>query len=207
MSKFDRFLSIAVLGLMAPVALLLLFWWSSVFWLEDENIIGVLAILGIAAGVVLDFTVLKKFIRRLFYLSWPALLLTGLFYSALVYGAFMGLPLFNSVVGIVFGYIAAKRCLLQNLPQPVAQKNANRSNIFFMVVLVCLCVASAALALTEPTITSQIQGMLGLPFEVSLWMIWALILVGGTLLVLFQFFTARLVAELVLKKANSRGSV
>ena len=113
----------------------------------------------------------------------------------------MGFPLFNCVVGIVFGYIAAKRCVVLNLPQPQARRSAGKFNVFFLAVLIFLCAASAVLSLGEPSITSQVKNMLGLPFDVTMWMIWTAILAGGTLLVLFQFFTARLIADIVFKRS------
>ena len=200
MSKFDRFLSAAVLGLLAPLALFLLFWWGSIPFAEGDSAIMLFALIGLAAGAVIDLTVLRKFIRRLFYLPAAALVGVGLFYSVMVYGFFMGFPLFNSVVGIVFCYIAAKRCALMKLPQAEAKKNAGRFTLFYLVVLAILCVITAILSLGEPSIAAQVKGMLGLPFEVTMGMIWALILIGGTLLVLFQFFTTRLVADIVLKR-------
>lgn len=201
MSKFDRFLSAAVLGLLAPLSLFLLFWWGSIPFVENDSAILLFALIGLAAGAAVDLTLLRKFIRRLFLLPPPALVCVGLFYSVMVYGFFMGFPLFNSVVGIVFCYIAAKRCAVLKMPQAQAKKSAGRFNLFYLGVLVFLCVATAFLALGEPSITAQVKGMLGLPFEVTMGMIWALILVGGTLLVLFQYFTTRLIADVVLKRA------
>lgn len=203
MSRFDRFLSAALLGLIAPVALFLLFWWGSIPFAREDSIM-VFALIGLAAGVVIDLTVLKKFIRRLFFLPVPALAGVGLFYSVLVYGFFMAFPLFNSVVGIVFCYIAAKRCVVLKLPRPQAQRIAGRFGIFFLAVLAVLCVITAILAVSEPGIASQVKSMIGLPFDVTMEMIWALILVGGTLLILFQYFTARLVSDLTLKKAEEK---
>jgi hypothetical protein len=201
MSKFDRFLSAAVLGLLAPLGLFLLFWWGSIPFVREDSAIMILALIGLAAGAVIDLTVLKKFIGRLFLLPVPALVCIGLFYSVMVYGFFMGFPLFNSVVGIVFCYIAVKRSVIQKRPLPEAQRSAGRFGIFYLAVLAIFCVATAFLALGEPSITAEVKGMLGLPFEVTMGMIWALILAGGTLLVLFQFFTTRLIADIVLKRA------
>lgn len=201
MSRFDRFLSAVLLGALAPLVLLLLFWWGSIPFAQDDRAIMLFAFAGLAAGIILDLTALRKFIRRLFSLPAPALACVGLFYSVAVFGFFMGFPLFNCVVGIVFGYIAAKRCVVLNLPQPQARGSAGKFNVFFLAVIICLCVVSAVLSLGEPSITSQVKGMLGLPFDVTMWMIWTVILVGGTLLVLFQFFTARLIADIVLKRA------
>jgi len=189
------------LGLLAPLALFLLGWWGSIPFAQDDGTVRMFALLGLAAGAAVDLTVLRKFIFKLFALPVPGLVCVGLFYSVMVFGFFMGFPLFNSVVGIVFCYAAARRCAVLQLPRQEAQKSAGRFNIVFLVVLVCLCAATAFLSLREPSITTQVKNMFGLPFEVTMEMIWAIILVGGTLLVLFQYITARLVADIVFKRA------
>lgn len=207
MNRFDRFLTFALMGAIAPLALFLAFWWGSIPLVRAEGQIIFFALAGLAAGIVLDFTVLRRFVRSLFFLRAPALMCVGIFYSILVFGFFMGFPLFNSVVGIVFAYIAAKRCALKQLPRTAAQNSTKKFNLFFAAVLIALCTASAYLALREPDIASQIKSMIGLPFEVEMWMIWTLILVGGTLLVLFQIIASRLVSELVLKNSYERDGV
>lgn len=42
--------------------------------------------------------------------------------------------------------------------------------------------------------------MLGLPFEVKIWMIWLLIIAGGGLLLLFQYACSALVSGRIIRK-------
>ncbi len=55
-----------------------------------------------------------------------------------------------------------------------------------------ICVSSAVIGLTDKTIGDNIQGMLGLDFEITKAMILALIFVGGFSLIIFQYFVTRL---------------
>jgi hypothetical protein len=54
------------------------------------------------------------------------------------------------------------------------------------LILFLLCVSSAVLALRESSICSQVKGMLHLPFDVTVGMVWGLILVGGSVLLLLS---------------------
>lgn len=200
MSKFDKILSRVILGVMAPIFLFLLGWWGSFPFVTDGNTILFLALGGLAVGILLDFTLLRKFISKLFRLSIFALATVALFYSIMIYGFFMGFPVFNSFVGILGSYIAARNGIIRKLPKEETIKNTKLMNRVSTAILFLLCVCSAALALSDSTICSQIKGMLNLSFDVSMGMIWGLILVGGSFLLLFQYFLSKLVSKRVIKK-------
>ena len=203
MTKHDKAVSLAVLGTLPPVGLMLLFWWGSIPFVE-ERLIPVMALFGLLAGLVLDCTLLRRFVFRLFALPVPALAAVGAGYSVLVYGFFMGFPVFNSLVGIAAGGIAARSCVLQDLTEEETNRRIRAVNLFFLALLFALCVCSAILALSEPTIGSQIKGMFALPFDVTRSMVWTLILLGGALLLVFQYFCSSRIARLVLQKAGRR---
>jgi hypothetical protein len=125
----------------------------------------------------------------------------AVFYSILIYGFFMGLPVFNALVGIAGAYIVGRKCVLRGDGRQAIQKSARRVNLFSFILLLLVCVCTALLALGEATIESEVQGMLGLEFEVTRGMIWAIILVGGALLLAFQYGISRLVFRRFEKKA------
>lgn len=203
MSKTDKFLSLLLLGLLAPVTLMLACWWGSVPFIKDnDQAVMLLAIFGFAVGCVLDFTVLRKFIHRLFGLLLPTLLAVEVFYSIMVYGFFMGFPVFNSFIGIVGAYIVARGGLLRQAAREETLRNARALNLASLGILAFLCFSTATLALRESTIKAQMKGMLGLPFDVTDGMIWGTILIGGSLLLFFQFFASKWVVRSVLRKAG-----
>jgi len=197
MKRPDKILSLVILGLMPPVVCMLSLWWGSIPFLRDSKVISYLALGGLFIGILLDVTVLKKFLFRLFELPLPALAAIEVFYSIMVYGFFMGFPFFNAGVGIAWGYIVAKRGILQNKTKERIRIEVNRFHWVSFVILFLLCVCSAILAVSEKTICSQIQGMFRLPFTVTMDMIWAAILVGGALLLFVQY----IFSSFVMKKA------
>jgi hypothetical protein len=196
--RFDGLLSVAVLGTLAPVSLMLLLWWGSLPFTDDPALIYTLAAAGLVLGLLLDLTLLRRHLKRLYSLSLPVLVVLEVFYDVLVYGFFMGLPVFNVFVGILWSYIVARK--LRFSPGENGPKTAGRMIWFSAAALFLLCVCSAVLALSDSTICSQVKGMLGLPFDVTLGMIWALIVGGGAALLVFQYFISKLVTGKILAR-------
>ncbi|MCX6071740.1 MAG: hypothetical protein NTU91_12940, partial [Chloroflexi bacterium] len=64
---------------------------------------------------------------------------------------------------------------------------ARRASAFTMAVLAIACIASATIALLDPYTAGNLEGMLGLPFEVTTGMIVALIVIGGVGLLVFEW--------------------
>ena len=200
MNRFEKCFSALVLGLIPPVVLMLLGWWGSIPFIKESSIIYI-ALAGFIIGIVLDFTVLRPLIFRLFCLPVPALFAVALFYSVMIYGFFMGFPLFNTLVGIACAYAAARGNALLSADGQAMRKRARTVQWFSFALLLFVCICTAVLALTEATITSQVQQMLGLPFEVTDGMIWTMILVGGALLLVFQYSVSHFIFRRFEKKA------
>lgn len=203
MKRFDKFLSVAVLGTLAPVVLMLFFWWGSLPFIHNNDLlIFTLSALGFAAGIALDFTLLRRFVKSLFALPFWALAAILIFYSIMIYGFFMGFPVPNSLVGVVGVYIAVRQGLLRHSAAENTRQSAKRILRLSTAVLFLLCVSTAYLSLRESSICTQVKGMLNLPFDVTMGMIWALILIGGSGLLLFQYGAAKLVSCKMLKTQN-----
>jgi len=187
MNRLDKWISVLVLGLIAPVALMLLFWWGSVLLIGDSGAVPYLALGGVLIGAVLDFTLLRRFVFRLFDLSILKLFAIALFYSVMIYGFFMGFPVFNALVGIACAYVAARGGALQSADIQTMRQKARIVNGFSFILLLLICIGTAVLALREATIEAQVQHMLGFPFQITRGMIWAIILAGGALLLACQY--------------------
>jgi len=202
----DKILSLIVLGTICPVVLMLAAWWGSIPFVGDNGkLTFMLALSAFAAGILIDIFVLRKFIFRLFRLPIAALAAIEVFYSVVVYGFMMGLPVLNAFSGVVAGYIVSRGGVLSGMSRESAQKNARTMDLISASILFLLCVATAAMALNEKTMASQLKSMLGLPFDVTMTMIWLLIFIGGALLLVFQYAFSRLAARCVLKR-NTAGA-
>lgn len=199
MKASDKIFSAVVLGLITPVTLMLLFWWGSIPFVKDNALIAYLALAGFLTGVILDATILRKFIMRIFCLSMPVLVAVLLFYSVMFFGFFMGFPVFNALLGIAASFVAARGVCLYGIPPEKAHKNLRVVRISSFLVLFILCIITAVLTLNETTITSQLRSMLGLSFEVTMGMVWGAILVGGILLLFLQDLIERVMFKRIAK--------
>ena len=191
----DKLVSRSVLGFIAPVVLLLAAWWGTLFAGASDPAIATMAFAGLIAGIALDATVLRRRLDSLFSMGDRALFAVAIFYSVGIYGFFMGFPVFNAAVGILGGYIAARRAAAMGWSRERAMRDARRFAVSTTLILAALCGATAYLALNEATLGSQLRGMFWLPLDVSRPMIYGIIGVGGAGLLAFQYGAAILTAR------------
>ena len=176
MTTSDRVFSRLVLGTIAPVVLMLTGWWGTLGVLCDHPAIGPAALGGFALGVALDLTALRRRLDSLFDLGLVALSALALFYSVMIYGFFMGLPVFNLIVGFAGGHVVGRRTALVCLPAEQTIRESRLVAAIATSILAVLCVATAWMALNEATLDSEMQHMLGLPFEITMPMIYVTVL-------------------------------
>lgn len=203
MKTSDKLISAIILGVPAPVFLALLLWWGG--YIIDRNLdAGFIFLItaGIAAGIILNALVLRRFIFGLFKLPHAALFAIEIFYSVIIYGFFMGFPVFNSLVCIAGSYIVIRKSIVNNDSADTIRSNFKKASFFSFFLLLLLCVCTAILALGESSIRSQVQSMLGLPFNVEMWMIWLLITGGGVFLLAFQYLISKFVFKSMLRRAG-----
>ena len=177
--KLEFFVRGLILAPVIPLAGLLAFWWAA-YALLPESWIPFAAITGLLVGILLDVFLLKKLLdRRLGLLFWVAVFL---FYSIGLFGFFMGVPVFNALLAVPAGFIVGGRLAAENADRLRLHTAAHRTAWFTSGVLALICAASAFIALVSSSTASDLQGLLGLGFNVTQAMIIALILVGGVAL-------------------------
>jgi hypothetical protein len=183
MNRFDNVFGGILIGIIIPILTLCTFWWGS--YLLDLDI-QFWAISGIILGIVIDIIFLSKLLRRFYYLSTISLALLYLFYSIGMFGFFMGVPIFNIVLGIIAGIYIGRRMKVRRQEKEVFQKSLRQTAGFSFVVLLIICLSSAFIAITDPYTGVNLQGMLNLSFEVTKPNILGVIIIGGALLLFIQ---------------------
>ena len=182
--KFETLVLAVILGLIAPVIGLLVFWWG-VYALLPESWIPSVALSGILLGLLVDGFFLKRWIHSARHMDIKLWMAIYLFYSVCVFGFFMGVPVFNALLALPAGFVIGGRLLKENADMPRVRKEAGRTALFTTILLALVCAASAFFALSSPSTPSDLRGMLGLGFEVSQGMIIGLIVGGGLALLAF----------------------
>ncbi|MBP1640504.1 MAG: hypothetical protein H6Q17_2087 [Bacteroidetes bacterium] len=154
---------------------------------------------GLLVGLLIDLRYLKKWVTNRCRLSMTFIGFVFIVYNVMVYGFFMGFPVFNVFLSIIAGWYMGNR-LSANATNLQDQKRIiNRTTLFVGATMIVICSFSAYLALREESIGRQIEGMLGLHFEVTLPMVIGIIVVGGLALITAQICCIRVTIHRRLK--------
>lgn len=189
-----------VLGAITPVSLFLVGWWIP-YLVGAVDLVAVLAPTGLVLGLIADATLLRNRLDRLYDLSLPLQAAIAAFYTVMIYGFFMGLPIPVLLVSLGWGYVA-----VQAVAGGTAESRQTRWSAWGSAALMFVaCVATAWLAFREPWIADEVRGMLGLASTPSLVTLVLATAVGGLALVaaayaIPTFFVAR-------HRRRERGSI
>ena len=103
----------------------------------------------------------------------------------------MGFPVFTVITGPVAGYYVGKRMAYHNLDVEDVKKRVRRTSLFTASVTAVVCFISSVLALSEKTLPSQLTEMLNAPFVITWTMVWGIIIVGGALLIVGEYWATK----------------
>jgi hypothetical protein len=170
-------------------------WWLSIPFVPESLIFaGMLA--GLFVGILIDVAFLKGWIRRAY--SSSSIVWSGiyLFYSVGLFGFFMGVPVFNVGLAVPAGFFVGAYLAHQEAQPPQVQRTARRSSMVTTGIMALVCGASVTVALIDPYTADNLEGMLGLSFPVTTPMIVGIILMGGSLLLVLQWWLTKKSVEL-----------
>ncbi|WP_320051539.1 hypothetical protein [uncultured Acetobacteroides sp.] len=156
-------------------------------------------IAGIVAGLAVDGILLQKYSKRIYEMPIWILIVAYLLLNIGVFGLFMGFPVFNLFCGLLAGIYYGKRIALKKIYTSIRSKSIRQLSWLTTSFMLLICCSSAIIAMSDPYIRGNVKGVMGLDAEPSQAMIWALILVGGSCLVVTQYFVTRLSAAKMVK--------
>jgi hypothetical protein len=204
MKKLDKLFFGLVFGFIFPVMIGLL---SVAIWFftdRQEPHAPVYAVTGLSGGLLIDVLFLKRWINKRYVL--PIWFVAGIYILCNIasFGFFMGFPVFNVFLGLLAGYYFGNRICSNQVQPGKRPKLLNQVSLFTGVIMTLICVSSAIITLTEKTIGANIQGMLGLGFEITKPMILAVIFVGGFGLIVSEYFITKwaIIKTIRLNKAS-----
>lgn len=183
MNRFDRVFGELIIGALIPAVSICAFWWTS--YLLGINMIPWF-IAGAAAGIVLDVIFLDKLVKRFYHFNPIVLVVIYIIYSVGFFGFFMGVPVFNTALGIIAGLYVGRKMRVSGQNKERYKTEIKKAMIFSSIILLLICIASAYLALTDPYTKGNLEGMFKLNFELTDTIIWAVIILGGLGLLALQ---------------------
>jgi hypothetical protein len=199
MRKFDKIFFGLLFG---GLPFLLFFLISLTLWFffdRNETRIPFYIVPGLLTAVFIDLWLLKGCIKRRYDLTIWFIVAIYIFCNVCIYGFFMGFPVFNAFMGVIAGYYFGNRILVQKIRPEKSAGVIHRISLFTCFVMSVICISSAWIALSDETTGENIRGMAGLNFEVTKSMIWAIIMFGGTGLLVAQYFITKFSVILTLK--------
>lgn len=200
MSKIVKLLFNLIILFTLPIALFLLFWWSSLLFTTDNKMIAIAALTGLIAGFLLDYLIQKERKYQLYLLPKWILITIYSLYSIYIFGFFMGVPIFNLIPGILAGYYWRQRILLQRTSPYIYKKSIKEVALFTAVWMSVISVVAIYLGLTDEYTISNLKGMLNISLSKLQLTIFAVM--GGIFLTLFQYWITQKVITIKLHKKH-----
>ena len=206
--KREYYLIGTFLAFLIPLCMGVIFWWTvasaDIFNLLtiSEQTIAILAITGLAIGILLDFIYLKKLINKFYEMSNIIAILLYLFCSLMTVAFFMGFPIGNLVLGSFAGiYVGRKHHYLKTDLKHFTSTAKNVS-LFSAFVTSSEALPIGLLALREKSIIDNINRIFGsILFNANEIFYIILILILCSILFGIQYFITRFGASLSFKKS------
>lgn len=187
-----------LLGAVLPVILFLAGWWGT-FKFVPEHMVAVFAFSGLLLGVILDFFFMRKVLINLYDINVSNLMLVYVFYSVCCFGFFMGVPVFNILLGIPAGYYTAMKCIYTRRETAHLKYYFHRTAVFTALIITIVCLVSAGIALSDPYTASGIKGLLKLNFEITKTILLMIVVFGGIILIALQYYLTKFTAKFTYK--------
>lgn len=184
MNKIEKIVYSLVLGFIPPVFLFVATWFTAIA-LSPESNCFYFSFTGLAAGFLIDFFFLKKWVLSCPKAPYWIMILIFLFYHIGLFGFFMGVPIFNAFMGILAGYYVGHRLLQSDLTEKQKKRIARNTALFTPAIMMLICISSATFALTDPTTPSNLEGMFRLHVNITQEILITFITIGGIFLVGF----------------------
>lgn len=197
---YRKTFAIAIYQFPIPFTLFFAFWWISNSFVNNwlALFIGILGLLlGLWLNTVLvipyQFYKIKKRILALLYL----------FYSIIILGIFMGVPIFNILLGVFAGNYLAIRTISYIRLESSINRNIHQGALFSALVILFITIIAGLMAIVDiETYTETFTALTKIPIDATKF-IWFLV-IGGALGVIIQYFITRFTAYTMLQLHNYR---
>lgn len=196
-SKLESFLIGCILGVLPVLFCFVTAWFVSAV-LVDEKIVPAIALSGLGAGIIVDIIFLKKWVRKAYQLNSKILAVIYIFYSIGVLGFCMGVPILNFGVGVFAGIYTARKMHHINSGAKECNRNIEKTALFSAIVMMLMCCLTGTWALVGGMIGSRFESPV-LSFTYTVPILAAIVLMGGVILSLLQYWLSFTAGKIVAK--------
>ena len=121
-----------------------------------------------------------------------------LFYSIVTLGMFMGLPIGSFTLGIAAGLYAARKMQLAQADEKICKRYIKKTAIFSASVMALMCCLITLWAIAGQMIGYRIE-----TFTITAPIFLMIVLAGGAIVVMLQYFVTLVAAKLMLRLLSS----
>lgn len=169
---------------------------TAAFWGKES--LGPWVLWSLVPGVIIDIPFLKKWVRNAYQINNKILAGIYLFYSVVALGMGMGLPILNFVLGITAGVYAARRTHFAGADEQNRNQIFKNTAVFCAIVMAFMCCLMTLLGIVGKVPGSKFETPL-LSFTFTLPIFWAVVLTGGAVLVLLQYWLTLTAAKVTIR--------
>jgi len=166
--------------------------------LLEERGIGYWALGGLCFGLIIDAIFVKSWVKRAYQMSNKVLAAIYIFYSVGVLGFCMGIPILEFPLGMAAGAYAARKIYHSKAGPEEFYRTVKKVAVFAAAVMVLICCLMALWAVAGKIPSSKVETPI-LSFTFTQPIFWAVVLIGGTVLVLLQYWLTRTAAKVTFK--------
>lgn len=182
-----------------PLLFSLIFWYISFLFIEEKYIF-VFFILGLFIGLFINFFILQKHFKNLYNLDIKFLIIIYLFYNFCIYVFFMGIPIFNLIISFISGLYFGRRCNYLNFRKRDSYRIIKSVSIFTTIFICIIFCISGIIAIKDPWTGLNIQGMLNFKNPLTKSQIYYIVIFGGLLFLILNYYLTFLIGFLTYKK-------
>jgi len=197
MSKIESLILGLFFGLLPPGICLLvtLVFTGIVFGVE---VFEAWALWSLGPGIIVDVIFLKRWVKNAYQMSTKVLVPIYLFYSVVALGLGMGVPIFNFVLCIAAGVYIARKMHLAGANEERRNEAFKKMALFCAAVTVLICCLITLWAIAGEMIGYTFETpYLSFTFTAPIFL--AVVVIGGTVLVLLQYWLTRTAATVTFK--------
>jgi len=205
MRTIEKVLIGIILGAIFPITGFIAVWWGIYAFLQNK-VPFQMAFVGLLIGILVDLHYLRRWVGGAYSINLKIWMAVYVFYSIGMLGFFMGMPVFNVILAVPAGLFIGSKLARQKADHDGVRRLKRDTCVFTTGILAAVCFTSAFIALVDPYTGSDLQGLLGLHFEVRRSMIAGVIAIGGTALLLLQWvITGKMISlTYALMRTNGR---
>lgn len=162
------------------------------------EVLGPWTLWSLLPAVAIDIVFLKKWVRNAYQINTKILAAIYIFYAVIAIGMCMGIPIFHFVMCVAAGIYIARKMLLTKSDEQNRKRAFKRMARFCAAVMALICCLITLWAMAGQMIGEEVETPL-LTFTFTVPIFFAIVLTGGTVVVLAQYWLTATAAKVTLR--------